>query len=291
MYSPEVLPTVPSVTSIMVVVNQLFRPTVWTYTFSNGPQAGKVFFHSPQSSWSDERKSIILRQAKSEHGKKAWLCRTKSLVTRCDGDRGAPTSVDADGVIIQDGFGTALQPTCGSSKGGGGAPLVPYARGERIWVDHSLSPGHGFAIPVISIDTLEFFLIPCKDICLVPQLLGVSDAGDQVFAAPTATTQSSVGLLGPRCCQAYFEWPISQPEATVLKLDTWDLRGGGARRTLSRFRAIDDLDMRHRLFKQLWALHTIKSGSWSSSHPALPSYPSMAPRGDTQQEINPSQDF
>lgn len=242
----------------MVEVQYNFQGSIWTYTYASGPGAGTIFFQSPQRSWSNRRKSLVVRQANSDKENEAWVNRDPSLLKRCgDHDPGLPTLADAHGVIARDGWAPVIQPSCGSTEGDG-APLVPYHRGERVWVERSLSPiDTGESIPVISIDTLEFFRIPSKYICFVPQLVKVDQRGKDYFATPAGPAHD-ITRDGRRCqAQAFFKWPAGRPQETTCEWDGWDPgtgETGPVSRRLDAYRPISDVHQRRQLFRQQWAV-------------------------------------
>ena len=241
----------------MVEVQYNFQGSLWTYTYASGPDAGSVFFQSPQRCWSNRRKSLVVRQANSDKENKVWLNRDPSLLKRCgDCDPVLPTLADAHGVIARDGWGTAVQPSCGSPEGDG-APLIPYHRGERVWVEQSLSPvDKGESVPVISIDTLEFFRIPSKYICFVPQLAKTDNRGIDCLATPAGPVHNITRDGRQRQTQAFFKWPAGRPQETTREWDSWDSGDAetlGARK-LNDYRHVSDVYQRRQLFRQQWAV-------------------------------------
>ncbi|KAF4124612.1 hypothetical protein GMORB2_5278 [Geosmithia morbida] len=291
----------------MAEVQYNFQSAVWHYTYRHGPEAGVVFLESPQRFWSNQRGSIVLRQVNSTSANKAWVNRDPSLVKRCrsdldqssgDGRVDFPTLSDAHGLLIKNGWATpatecksGASPTRhnnnddghGGGGGGGGAdrPLVPYRRGERIWVEHSLQPsdaeGDDGSIPVISIDTLRHFRVPSRYICFVPQLVRPSfetlplprGISPSVFATPVGPAHD-MSVRGCRYkMQAYFEWPSNQPARATCKWETWPslpssssatAEGVVVPRLPTRFHPLADVEERRRLFRHHWA---ILSGQFS----------------------------
>lgn len=242
----------------MVEVQYNFQGSIWTYTYASGPGAGTVFFQSPQRNWSDRRRSLVLRQANSDAENTVWVNRDPSLVKPCgDHDLAFPTLVDAHGVIVRDGWGLAVEPSCGSPDGDG-APLIPYHRGERVWVEQSLSPmDRGESIPVISIDTLEFFRIPSKYICFVPQLVKPDKRGNDYFATPAGPVRNVIDDGQQRRTQCFFKWPAGRPQAMTHEWVSW-VPGSGRP---GAYRDVSDVYERRRLFRQQWAILSDKLGA------------------------------
>ena len=276
---------------MMIDVDRDFGVEVWTYTYATGPQAGQVFFHSPQSSWSHESQSIVLRQVNSRDANNAWICGDSSLVTRLGGDDELPITIDVQGLIVKGGFGTALYPTCGNPNGDG-APLVPYGRGERVWVETSFNQHqneHGL-VPVISLDTLEAYTMPSEDICWVPQLVGTCRNGNQAFSVLVGPNRPSTGATGIHYTQTFFQWPVGQPQMAECHWDKWKVGDDTSGRKLARFQPIDNVNVRRDIFRQHWVLHLAKLGVTQISNPPPPSPPSTnsqpEPAGDDHQDPN-----
>lgn len=236
----------------MAEVQYNFRGAVWDYTYSSGPGSDVVFFQSPQRLWSDRRKSVVLRQVNSDAQNKVWVNKDASLVRRCHGNDGSdfPTLTDAHGLLIQDGFAVPADPA------GERGALVPYHRGERVWIEQSLHPSDADDIvPVVSIDTLHHFTISSRYICFVPQLVRSGGPGKEDRFATLAGPVHEIADGGRRyATQAFFEWPAGHPEKATRQWDRWTPSGAAKPRALQEFRPLDDVDERRRQFRRHWAI-------------------------------------
>lgn len=243
----------------MAEVQYNFQSAVWDYTYSSGPDAGVVRFQSPQRLWSNKRKSIVLRQVNGEAENEVWVNRDASLVRRCHEANGGatdfPTLADAHGLLVQDGW--AVPAEWAGRLPEDGAPLVPYHRGERVWIERAVGPSEaGDMIPVISIDTLQHFTISSRYICFVPQLVRRGAAGDDDhYATPAGPVHRTAEGGCQYLTQAFFEWPAGQPEKATWRFDRWKAARGEKSSALEEtFEPLKDVEERRGLFRQHWAI-------------------------------------
>jgi len=230
---------------------------VWTYTYKQGPDRGNIIFQSPQSAWHEERKAIVLRQVNGALQNKAWVNYDPNLVERCANEEDYPCCNDAHGVLASDGFGWALQSFFGNKRRKGG-PLVSYVKGERIWVEHDMNHGleiHDF-IPVISIDTLESFLIPFDRICWTPQFVRTDRTNVHYLATVIGSVKEIVSGDRISRVQAVVEWPAGMPFRAKLQ---WisrnpDLDIMDSKHNPFAYRPIIDVNDRVHLFQDQWSV-------------------------------------
>ncbi|CAH0039254.1 unnamed protein product [Clonostachys solani] len=229
---------------------------VWKYTYAEGSESGRVFFHSPQRHWSDQRASLVLRQVNSTDENKVWINTDPSLVVRCDELNPFPTPADAHGVIVCSGLARSLSPS---------GRQVTHHRGERIWVEHSLDPecGPNGLIPVISLDTLEHFEIPYRHICFVAQVTRFDAFGSQYYGTPVGPARNPQSIepqqhqsqQQPQRSQAYVEWPASKPQLALFQWhpchsDT----GEDTSPSHHGLQLLESVEERRRLFQTNWAV-------------------------------------
>ncbi|VUC33172.1 unnamed protein product [Clonostachys rosea] len=228
---------------------------VWKYTYAEGSGSGRVFFQSPQRYWSKQRASLVLRQVNSTDENKVWINTDPSLVVRCDESSSFPTPADAHGLILCGGQARSLSPSRGQ---------VTHHRGERIWVEHSVDPecGPNGLIPVISLDTLEHFEIPHRNICFMPQVTRFDASGRQYYGTPVGAARNRPSAepqhrsqRQPQRSQAYIEWPASKPQLALFQWhpcrsdtseDTDPSRHG--------LQLLESVEERRHLFQSNWAV-------------------------------------
>ncbi|CAG9995828.1 unnamed protein product [Clonostachys byssicola] len=229
---------------------------VWKYTYAEGPESGRVFFHSPQRHWSDQRASLVLRQVNSTDENKVWINTDPSLVVRCDELNSFPTPEDAHGVIICSGLARSLSPS---------HRQITHHRGERIWVEHSINPecGPNGLIPVISLDTLEHFEIPHRHICFVAQVTRFDAFGGQYYGTPVGPArnrqpvepQQHQSRQQSQCSQAYVEWPVSKPQLACFQWHpSHSDAGEDASSSLHGLQLLESVEERRRLFQTNWVV-------------------------------------
>lgn len=239
----------------MVEAHYNFQCGAWQYTHATGPDAGRVIFHSPQRSWSKKHQSLVLRQANGDGENKVTVVKDPALFRRCGDDDKNPIVLDAHAVIVRDGWARPVNPTCGPSEGDG-APLVPYHRGERVWIEQSLdlNPDEDFHVPVVSLDSLELFKIPYKYMCFIPQLVKSDVLGNEHFATPVGSINDITENNQHLRSQAYFVWPSGQPNKTLCQWDKWEASNENTSGELCRYSRLANTEERRCFFRQQWSI-------------------------------------
>lgn len=260
----------------MVQEQYSFQVAVWKHTYTPGlehtPEENQKIFHSPQQSWSQRHKAIVLRPVGADAVHGAWANTNPSLVSRSETDPG-PVFVDADGVIITNDWGEAIRQDGMTPEGA----LVAYHRGERIWVERSLEAGadEDGTIPVISLDSLEVFRIPLKHVCFVPQRSKTDEHGKRHYATTAVVVQHHLTTITTvdidsdqdedkeEALQGYFTWPVDEPDKLTLSWDGWwPFTSAKLLRNVSGYRPLWDLEARNHAFQQQWAaMATITANS------------------------------
>lgn len=221
-----------------------YQYPVWTYTCVDGPNAGDIIETLP-SSFNHGQSLCAVRNTASH---RVSAISFEKIPNNCGKD---VATTNAHGIITQDGWGTAIYPSC-SLQGIDGAALLPYSIGERIWIEESLLPtDEDSHIPVVSLDTGNLFKMPSKHICYVPELKG-SGANGAIRYITIAGPIHAVIVDGQAWrIQGYLEQQDNQSPHAILKWKKW--RTGCSEGGLSEFEPLKDEQERRRVFDNQWA--------------------------------------
>lgn len=230
-----------------------YQHPVRTYKSTDPSHEGDIL-ESPSQSLTSPQSLVVSRHASSN---RVTVTAARSLSTLSNPEACTGTT-NAHGVITRDGWGEAINPSY-TPDGHCVAPLLPYSRGERIWIEESLLPtDEDHMIPVVTLDTGKFFRLSVNHVCLVADMKK-PDPGRAPQYATTAGPVHSVVVDGEAWkIQGYFEHSTRGP---VLSWAKW--RGGcSIIGGFAGFRPLRDEDERRRVFEEEWNSLWLESASW-----------------------------
>ncbi|KAI9163355.1 hypothetical protein HJFPF1_04963 [Paramyrothecium foliicola] len=233
---------------VMADADRGFRVPVWKYTYATGKGAGEIFLHSPKVA-NPVPGTLALRQINSEAVNKVWIAEDPTQFKRCDGDGSEEILDDAHGIILHDGWAQKLHDD--ESAGS-----VSYKRGDRIWVERSLSPGQKALtkVPVINLDSLASFEMPIVDICFIAQLAKTDDE-ENLLAVAVGPIVNYYFPKRKRMAQLFIVWPADEPNNIEQAWESWD-KGDKKTTPKKRFLAFRRLD----IYEEQWQIFRLQ---WS----------------------------
>ena len=231
-----------------------YQHPVRTYK-STDPSHGGDILESPSQSLTSHQGLVVSRH-RSSNRVTVTSARNLNSLSRLEA---CTATTNAHGVITRDGWGEAINPSY-TPDGQCVSPLLPYSRGERVWIEESLLPtDENHMIPVVTLDSGKFFRLSINHICLVADMKKAADPGCAPQYATTAGPVHSVVVDGEAWkIQGYFEHSTRGP---VLSWAKWrsgcSVIGGFA-----GFRPLGDENERRRVFEGEWNSLWLESASW-----------------------------
>lgn len=227
-----------------------YRCPVWTYTCPDGPNGGDVI-ESPSPPCNNDQPFCAVKNTSLN---RVSLINTNHLPAKRGEDT---TTTNAHAIITRDGWGSAMNPFY-SPENRDAAPLLPYTRGERVWIEESLLPtDEGDLIPVVSLDTGNFFRMSTHHLCFVPDLSRIDEDGAPSYATLAGPIQAVIVNGQAWKIQGYFERAPAQSPHLVLKWKKW--RTGCSTGGLREFNVLKDEQERRRVFENQWTHLWIES--------------------------------
>lgn len=230
-----------------------YQYPVWTYTCAEGPNAGDIL-ESPASSLSNCQPLCAVRNTSSN---RVSLIPSESLPAKREANA---TTTNAHGIITREGWGSAINPSYLPEEKDG-APLLPYSRGERIWIEEGLLPtDEDDNIPVVSLDTGDAFRMPSQHICFVSDLKRTNQDGVTHYATIAGPVHTVIVNGQAWKIQGYFERNPHHSRHPALKWKRW--RTGCSSGGLREFTPLKDEQEKRRVFENQLTNMWVDWGAW-----------------------------